>query len=268
LDITRIDYWATSGKSVIHKSSPISKIVATAMVIASVIITRDLGLLACLYLTVLLTARLSMLPVRYIIAISLLPAAFTILYAFSQSSGGWMLPAVIIMKALTAASAMILLISTTPYTEVVNLIGRWMPQVIKDGLFMTYRSFFILLGLMNNFLIALRLRGGLSPRRVVNNIRNMAAGVGMLFIRAYEKSQMLYDVMSIRGYSGKLSAERGLGKLGLYDLPYLLITAAFLLVAIFEKGPLSSRDLAIFLIILLASFTVMEAFRYWKKSSV
>jgi hypothetical protein len=90
----------------------------------------------------------------------------------------------------------------------------------------------------------------------------------MLFIRAYEKSQMLYDVMSIRGYSGKLSAERGLGQLGLYDLPYLLITAAFLLMAIFEKGPLSSRDIAIFLIILLASFTVMEAFRYWKKSSV
>ena len=267
MDITRIDYWATSGKSVIHKSSPISKTVATAMVIASVIITRDLGLLACLYLTVLMTARFSMLPVRYIIAISLLPAAFTILYAYSQSSGGWMLPAVIIMKALTAASAMILLISTTPYAEVVNLIGRWMPQVIKDGLFMTYRSFFILLGLMNNFLIALRLRGGLKPKRLVNNTRNMAEGVGMLFIRAYEKSQMLYDVMAIRGYSGKLSAERGLGRLGLYDLPYLLVTAAFLMVAVFEKGPLSSKGLAIFLIILLASLTVMEAFRYWKKLS-
>jgi cobalt/nickel transport system permease protein len=268
LDITRIDYWATSGKSVIHKSSPISKVLATAMVIASVIITRDLGLLTGLYLTVLMTVRFSMLPARYVIAISLLPAAFTILYALSLTSGGWMLPVTIMLKAITAASAMILLISTTPFTEVINLAGRWMPQVIKDGIFMTYRSFFILLGLMNNFLIALRLRGGLRPRRLISNTRNMAAGVGMLFILAYEKSQMLYDVMAIRGYSGKLSAERGLGRLSLHDLPYLLVTAAFLLVAAFKKSPLSSRDLAIFLIILLVSFTIMEASRYWKKSSV
>ena len=48
----------------------------------------------------------------------------------------------------------------------------------------------------------------------MKNTRNMACGLGFLFIRAYEKSQMLYDVMSIRGYSGKLGAEKG-GSAGL-----------------------------------------------------
>ena len=267
MDITRIDYWAASGKSVVHKSSPVSKVIATSMVIASVIITQDLGLLACLYLSVLITVRLSMLPVRYVIAVSLLPAAFTILYALSLTSGGWMLPVTIVLKAITAASAMILLISTTPFTEVISLAGRWMPQVIRDGIFMTYRSFFILLGLMNNFLIALRLRGGIGPRRLVSNYSNMAAGVGMLFILAYEKSQRLYDVMSIRGYSGKLSVERKISRPGLLDIPYMSVTAAFLLAAILKKGPFSGNGIAI-LILVIIYVVSMEALRFWKKSSV
>ena len=266
MDITRIDYWAASGKSVIHRSSPVSKVLATSMVIASVIITWDLGLLAGLYLIVLTTVRLSMLPVRYVIAISLLPAAFTILYALSLTSGGWILPATIMLKAVTAASAMILLISTTPFTEVVDLAGRWMPQVVRDGIFMTYRSFFILLGLMNNFLTALRLRGGIGPRRLVKNASNMAAGIGMLFILAYEKSQRLYDVMSIRGYSGKLCARRNISRPGLLDMPYLLVTAAFLLAAILKKGPSSGGGIII-LIVVIIYVVSMEALRFWKKSS-
>ena len=266
MDIARIDYWATSGTSVLHKSTPVSKSVATAMVIASVIITRDLALLVPLYLAVLMTAWFSMLPVRYIIAISAAPAFFAILYAVSQASGGWMLPALIIMKALTAASAMIVLISTTPYADIINLIGRFLPAVIRDALFMTYRSFFILLGLMGSFMTALRLRGGMGGRRVVRNAGNMASGVGMLFIRAYDRSQMLYDVMTIRGYSGRLSADRGLGRPGINDLPYLMVTAAFLLSAIFIKGPLSGGRLILPVLILCVYFAGMEALRFWKRS--
>ncbi len=266
MDITRIDYWAASGKSVIHRSSPVSKVLATSMVIASVVITKDLRLLAGLYLSVLMTVRLSMIPVRYVIAISLLPAAFTILYALSLASGGWMLPAAIMLKAVTAASSMILLISTTPFTEVMDLAGRWMPRVIRDGIFMTYRSFFILFELMNNFLAALRLRGGLGPRRLVSNATNMASGIGMLFIVAYEKSQRLYDVMSIRGYSGRLSARRDIPRPGLRDMPYLLVTAAFLLMAILKEGH-SSEGGIIILIVVIIYIVSMEALRSWKKSS-
>lgn len=267
MDIARIDYWATSGRSVIHKSAPVSKAAATAMVIASVIVTHDLGLLVCLYLAVLMTAWFSKVPVRYVIALSFAPAFFTLLYAFSQVSGGWTLPALVIMKALTAGTSMIVLISTTPYADVIGLIGRFLPAVIRDGLFMTYRSFFILLGLMDRFMTALRLRGGLGGQRLVRNAGNIASGVGMLFIRSYDKSQMLYDVMTIRGYSGRLSAEKGLGRPGINDLPYFAVTAAFLLAAIFMKGPLSGGRIAVPVIIIAVYFAMMEALRFWKRSS-
>ena len=266
MDIARIDYWATSGRSVIHRSTPVSKAAATAMVIASVIVTHDLALLVCLYLAVLMTARFSMLPLRYVVVLSLAPAFFTLLYAFSQVSGGWTLPALVIMKALTAGTSMIVLISTTPYADVIGLIGRFLPDVIRDGLFMTYRSFFILLGLMDRFMTALRLRGGLGGRRLFRNAGNVASGVGMLFIRSYDKSQMLYDVMTIRGYSGRLSADRGLGRPGINDLPYLMVTAAFLLSAIFIKGPLSGGRLILPVLILCVYFAGMEALRFWKRS--
>lgn len=265
MDIARIDYWANSGKSIVHKSAPVSKAASTAMVIASVIVSRDLALLVCLYLSILATARLARLPVRYILAIAIFPVLFAVLYAVSQASAGWQWPAVIIMKALTAATAMVVLISTTPYADVINLIGRFLPKVIKDGLFMTYRSFFILLGLFNRFMKALRLRGGLSPRRSLNNAGNTAAGVGMLFIRAYDKSQMLYDVMTIRGYSGRLSAERGVGRPGFYDLPYLAVTAAFLLMAVLRKGQLAGVGAALPATVFLIYSAGTEALRFWKK---
>jgi len=265
VDIARIDYWAASGGSVMHKASVPSKVLATAAVIATVIIGSFLPLLVALYLMVLISVRAAGLPVVKVMVISFLPGLFALLFALSKLGGGLITPVIILLKAFTAASAMILLLSTTPYNDILGFVGRVMPRVLRDGLFMTYRSFFILLKLMDNFIMALKLRGGFQRGRFLHNSRNIGSGVGMLFINAYDKSQRLYDVMSIRGYSGRLSGTHRYRAVSANDLPYLLVAAVFLGEAAYAMQSGRQGSLSSFAVLLLVYACLMEVLRVWKR---
>jgi len=265
MDISKIDYWATSGRSFVHRATVLSKVLATAFVISGVIVTSEPAVLMGLYALVLITVRAARLPVMKVMAISIFPGLFAILFALSHVEGGWTTPVIIIMKALTAASAMILLISTTQYTEVMGFFGRFLPRVVADGIFMTYRSFFILFDLLDHFLKALRLRGGFQARRIFKNAGNMASGLGMLFIHAYDKSQRLYDVMSIRGYSGRLATGRLHGGFALRDMPYLFMTAFFLCYAVYMKMHGLSPHGMFLPALLIIYFLGMEGVWVWKR---
>jgi cobalt/nickel transport system permease protein len=265
VDIARIDYWATSGGSVLHRASVPSKVLATAAVIATVVITTYLPLLAALYLMVLITVRAAGLPVVKVMAISVLPGLFALLFALSKLGGGLLVPVIILLKAFTAASAMILLLSTTPFNDIIGFVSRVMPRVLRDGLFMTYRSFFILFKLMDNFITALRLRGGFQPKRFWKNSGNIGSGLGILFIHAYDKSQRLYDVMSLRGYSGKLSGKHSYHDISANDLPYLLIAAVFLGEAAYSMQSGRQGSLSSFAAALLIYACSMEVLRIWKR---
>lgn len=264
MDISKLDYWAYSGKSIMHRASVSSKLLATGLVIASVVLSWEPPILAGLFAVVLVTARAARLPLSRIVFIALFPSLFALLFAVSYASMGWRMPAAIMLKALTAASSMVLLVSTTPYTEVAGNIGKFLPRVVADGLFMTYRSFFILLGLLDNFIDALRLRGGFSPRHMVAGARNMGSGLGMLFIRAYDKSQRLYEVMSVRGYSGRLTSRPKRGGMGLADLPYTGMAALFLA---YSAAPSLAGGVRPFFLVplLIAYLAVMEALSHWKR---
>lgn len=264
MDISKVDYWATSGTSMLHRASVRSKLLATACVIASVVITRDIAGLACLLAVVMITVRAAGLRPGKILLIAIFPSLFALLFAAGYAGTGWELPAAIILKALTAASSMVLLVSTTPYTQVAGYLGRMLPRVIADGLFMTYRSFFIMLELLGHFIDALRLRGGFRPGRALAGAVNIGSGIGMLFIRSYDKSQRLYDVMSVRGYSGMLAAPVKSKGMSLADLPYLAVTVYFLCVlalAAYKGGPAGATALAVPLVVYLV---YMEAARAWK----
>jgi cobalt/nickel transport system permease protein len=205
MDIGIIDYYANSGKSPLHLASPFYKIISIVLVLSSIVITNDFIVLLSTYLILAGLVILTRLPFLKIISIAAYPAIFAMLFAISSSGEGWITPATIIFKALDAALAMVILITTTPYPSVFASLSPFLPRVIMEGLFLTYRSLFILLGLMGNLLRALRIRGGLSPRRYIKNIMNVASGIGLLLIRGFDLSEKLYGVMHVRGYSGKMA---------------------------------------------------------------
>ena len=99
---------------------------------------------------------------------------------------------------------------------------------------MTYRTLFILLGMMDNFVAAIRLRGGFSPGSLYKNGANISKGIGMLLVRAVERSSRLYAVMVVRGYSGSM-AETGPVRLHREDWLPLGTGSVILLLVLFWK---------------------------------
>jgi len=109
-----------------------------------------------------------------------------------------------------------MVITSTPYPRIFSFLSAFLPEILAAGLFMTYRTLFLLLDMMDNFGTAIRLRGGFSPGNIVKNSANIAKGIGALLVRAVERSSRLYAVMVVRGYNGKM-AETTVGPIGWND---------------------------------------------------
>ncbi|HEX9016763.1 MAG TPA: ATP-binding cassette domain-containing protein [Chloroflexota bacterium] len=204
MDISSVDYWANSGASRLHRASALGKGAAALAFVAAVVVTSSPFLLAALYFILLAGIFFSRLPAAKLVSIALYPTVFALFFAASQWNGDLSRTATLLLKALTAAQSMVLLITTTPYPDIFSAVGRVMPAIIADGLFMTYRSFFLLIREMGRVTVALRLRGGLRRGSYLSNAKNLARALGMLLVRAMDLSERLYSVLRIRGYRGRL----------------------------------------------------------------
>jgi energy-coupling factor transporter transmembrane protein EcfT len=157
-------------------------------------------------------------------------------------------------KALDAALAMVILIVTTPYPNVFACLSPFLPRVIVEGLFLTYRALFILLELMGNLVQALRIRGGISPRKYIKNITNFASGIGLLLIRGFDLSERLYGVMQVRGYSGKMAEEERERKFSQKDIIPIAFGLFILGVSIVGRFGDSFKHYGIYLLLLSIAF--------------
>lgn len=205
MDVSAVDYYANHGRSFLHRASAPSKLVFAALVIASVIVIKDFYLLLAIYAALATFVIWTGLPALRVISIAAYPAVFAVLFAAAAWNGSWTAAGVIVLKALGASLAMVLLIVTTPYPDVFSSLSPVLPRIIVEGLFLTYRSLFILLGLMDSLIKALRVRGGLTHGRPVRNVVNFSSGIGLLIVKGLDMSEKLYGVMNIRGYGGRLS---------------------------------------------------------------
>ncbi len=174
------------------------------LVLAAALSAKNFFPLALGYGVIVLVAAAARLPWLRIVGLSLYAAVFTVLYMISLR-GGAMAHGVLIAKAVTPALAVLMIIVTTPYPRIFSLLSAVLPEVLAAGLFMTYRTLFILLDMMDNFVAAIRLRGGFSPGSLYKNGANISKGIGMLLVRAVERSSRLYAVMVVRGYSGSMA---------------------------------------------------------------
>ncbi len=204
IDVTRVDYWAANGSGPLHRASVSSKLLLVACTVAAAILAREPLPLAAVYIFLLVVAAASALPWRAIMLLSFYAAVFALFYALSLR-GRPSLYALLLLKAVTPAFAVGMLITSTPYPRIFSLLSAALPEVLAAGLFMTYRTLFILLDMMHNFATAIRLRGGFSPGNLVKNGASIAKGIGALLVQAVERSQRLFAVMSVRGYSGSMA---------------------------------------------------------------
>lgn len=204
MDIAVIDNWANNYSSPLHRASALGKGVAVGLVIGAVVVAWNPFQLLGIYLILLAGVAFSRLPFRGLVSLAAYPVLFAVLFAVSRWDGTWTTPAVILLKSLTAAQAMVLLIATTPYPDVFTAIGKILPRLLADALFVTYHSLFLLIEQLGHMLTSIRLRGGLRRDQPVASISNVARSLGMLLIRAIDLAERLYQVLLIRGYRGRI----------------------------------------------------------------
>jgi cobalt/nickel transport system permease protein len=216
IDVSRIDYWAATGTGVFHRASVPAKLVFVACVVSAAVLSRKVPGIAAGYVLLLAVAAAARLPVLRVTVLSLYAAVFAALYGLSLRGVGLSVYGLVMLKAITPALAVLMLIVSTPYPRLFSFASLVLPELLAAGLFMTYRTFFILLDMMNNFIVALRLRAGLSHGRIAKTIANIPRGIAMLLVIAVERSSRLYAVMYVRGYRGSM-AEQERARLSRHD---------------------------------------------------
>jgi cobalt/nickel transport system permease protein len=202
MQLSYLDYLAVEGKSWLHRCFPPVKVVGMLFVLAGVVSLKSvagLGLLYVFLLALFFSARVS----PKLFSLTLYPLIFAILFIFISGFQVRFL-LLIFLKVLSGSTGVVLLLATTPYPSIFNVLGKVLPSLFVTALFLTYRSIFILLDVLEETQHALYLRGGFQWAHPWRSLNNIANAFGHLMIKGIEASQRMYESMVIRGFKNRV----------------------------------------------------------------
>lgn len=204
MKVSDIDYYSIYGNSFLHKIKASYKIIITVAIICFSLISENLFhlsvLLVFLYIF-LLSLKLNKIK---LILITLYPIIFLFFYFVSIDNITLHYIAITTSKALNCSTCAFLLTLTTPYISILKFSSKILPAFFLNFMFLTYRSFFILLSIVEELSTSLRIRGQLKFSKPVYSIKILSKLVGLLIIKSIEKSEAMYNCMRIRGYNNEL----------------------------------------------------------------
>jgi cobalt/nickel transport system permease protein len=209
-------------KGLAQRIDPRVKVVGFAAIIISVVVVHRLSVIAALFALGLIVALASRIPVRTLasrvwLAVLLFtgsiafPAIFLttghVLYRvpvlhWPVTAQGLASASYLVARAETTATFSLLLVLTTPWTQVLKSLRAFgAPVVLIVILGMTYRYIFILLRTAHDMFEARRSRmvgrlPGHERRRVAAN------SVGVLLSKTFQLSGEVYLAMQSRGFRG------------------------------------------------------------------
>jgi cobalt/nickel transport system permease protein len=108
----------------------------------------------------------------------------------------------LVLKALGAVSCMYFLSLNTPMADLFQVLRRTkLPDVIVTLMELIYQYIFILLEEAGRMSIAKDSR--LGNRSFATSLKSLGELAGMLFIRAYQRSERIFAALESRGYTGE-----------------------------------------------------------------
>jgi cobalt/nickel transport system permease protein len=202
IQLSYLDYSAVEGKSFLHRLSPLLKIVGMLLVLFVIVTVRNLPGLFLLYMILLTLFFIARVPVR-IFSLTLYPLIFAFLFIFLSGFQIFFI-LLICLKVLCGSTGVVLLLASTPYPSIFSVLGRILPSTFVMALFLTYRSIFILLTVLEETQHALYLRGGVQWKHPWRSLINISNGFGHLIIQGIDASEKMYESMVLRGFKGKI----------------------------------------------------------------
>jgi energy-coupling factor transporter transmembrane protein EcfT len=202
IQLSYLDYIAVERKSFLHRLSPKLKIIGMLLVLLGIVMLRNLPGLLLLYGVLLALFFISRIPIK-IFSLTFYPLIFTILFIFIS---GFQIHFILLvfLKVLCGSTGVVLLLATTPYPSIFSVLGRVLPSSFVTALFLTYRSIFILLNILEETQHALYLRGGFQWRHPWRSLINISNAFGHLIIKGIDGSEKMYESMVLRGFKNKI----------------------------------------------------------------
>jgi cobalt/nickel transport system permease protein len=202
IQLSYLDYIAVEKKSFLHRLSPKLKIFGMIAVLFLIVTVRNLPGLLLLYIILLTLYFTAKVPPR-IFSVTLYPLIFAVLFIFLSGFQIFFI-LLIFLKVLCGSTGVVLLLATTPYPSIFSALGRVLPSSFVIALFLTYRSIFILLTVLEDTQHALYLRGGIQWRHPWRSLINISNAFGHLIIQGIDASEKMYESMVLRGFKGKI----------------------------------------------------------------
>jgi cobalt/nickel transport system permease protein len=229
--VGRVDYAASAGDSPWHRASALSKLGLTALLLGVTLASPSTTLIVALHLAAWLLALTSRLPLRVVLALAAYPVLFSSLFLLAAWDGTWLTPLRLLLRPLTACLTATWLVGTTPYPDLFSPLSRVLPRPVGDGLFITYRALFELIGRSERLWRALRVRGGIAgPLR--RRLTLAGESVGTLVLYGFGRSERLYSAMLLRGHSGRVCGCRHYAEVTRADLWVAAAAAAVLALSV------------------------------------
>jgi cobalt/nickel transport system permease protein len=202
IQLSYLDYSAVEGKSFLHRLSPTLKIIGMLVVLSVIVTVRSLPGLFLLYVILLTLFFVARVPMR-IFSLTLYPLIFAFLFIFLSGFQIFFI-LLIFLKVLCGSTGVVLLLASTPYPSIFSVLGRVLPSTFVMALFLTYRSIFILLTVLEETQHALYLRGGVQWKNPWRSLINISNGFGHLIIQGIDASEKMYESMVLRGFKGNI----------------------------------------------------------------
>jgi cobalt/nickel transport system permease protein len=202
IQLSYLDYSAVEGRSRLHRTPAAVKMVGVALVLLAVVTGKSLLPLFVLYGILVSLFLVSRVPPR-ILPLTFYPLLFAVLFILVS---GFQIHFIllVLLKVLCGSTAVVLLLSTTPYPSVFGVLGKILPGLFVTALLLTYRSVFILLSVLEETEQALYLRGGLQWGHPWRSLINLSNAFGHLLIKGMDAGEKMYQSMVLRGFENKI----------------------------------------------------------------
>lgn len=262
-DLNLITFYAQNRQTVFSRVSPWTKLSILILVSVFITVTKNIFLVAGLYILVLLVYRAAGLPVKNLFAWYALPAVFVLSFVgilawsepghtiisfslftmpFTLTDNGILLIVLLLAKALTVVTWSLFFLMTTRYEHFAAMIDRIFPTPLDQIFLMAYRFLFLTLAMTASILKAVRSRGGGLIRSVRMQGKLFAEIFALVFIRSFERSERVHKAMVARGFSGSYGTAVEIPALHLYE--YILIgLCTALVIALAIRDPATGRIL-------------------------
>ena len=207
-----------SGRTAVHRLHPLVKLLSALIFIVSVASFGpfDFMRLAPYLFYPFIMMALAELPYKLLLLRVLIALPFCLFAGISNAvfiretaftvggisvSLGILSLATILLKMYLCVMAALLLIATTPFTELTAQLRRLhMPVVFVMIFEMTYRYIGVLFEEAHSMALAYRLRSGNKKNL---EMRHMGAFIGQLVLRGFDRAERIHAAMCCRGYSLK-----------------------------------------------------------------